>query len=83
MKKNLKLINLNLILNAILFLFLFITIQNSSQKMKVNFYFANSIPLPISFIVGTSFITGSLSFLVINLVMKWDKKNENHKEINN
>ena len=55
--------------NISLFLILIIGIQNSSSKKKVNFIAGNTINLPISFIVGISFITGSFagSFLTVNL----------------
>ena len=53
--------------NSCLFLLLIIGIQNSSNKRKVNLFKNESIALPISFIVGVSFITGSItgSFLPI------------------
>ena len=47
--------------NACLFLLLIIGIQNSSIKRKVNLFKNESIALPISFIVGVSFITGSIT----------------------
>ena len=58
--------------NFSLFLLLMIGIQNSSNKKKVNFFFKETIGLPISFIVGVSFISGSLtgSFLNLNLIDK-------------
>ena len=64
-----KKIILTLTFNITLFLILMIGIQNSSSKKKVNFIAANTIDLPISFIVGISFITGSFagSFLTVNL----------------
>ncbi len=57
------------IFNSCLFLALFIGIQNSSNKSKVNLLIDETIELPISFIVGTSFILGSIfgSFLVIDM----------------
>ena len=57
------------IFNISLFLILMIGIQNSSSKKKVNFIAVNTIDLPISFIVGISFITGTFtgSFLTLNL----------------
>ena len=57
------------IFNTCLFLILFIGIQNSSNKSKVNFLINETIELPISFIVGTSFILGSFlgNFLVLNI----------------
>ena len=47
--------------NSCLFLLLMIGIQNSSIKRKVNLLKNESIALPISFIVGVSFITGSIT----------------------
>ena len=46
--------------NSCLFLLLIIGIQNSENKNKVNFLTKESVTLPVSFIVGVSFITGSL-----------------------
>ena len=56
------------ILNSCLFVILFIGIQNSSNKNKVDFLINETIELPISFIVGTSFIFGSIlgNFIVFN-----------------
>ena len=58
-----------LIFNSCLFFILLIGIQNSSNKSKVNFLINETVKLPISFIIGTSFIGGSLigSFLTMNL----------------
>ena len=46
--------------NCSLFLILIIGIQNSSNKKKVNLIVNESINLPVSFIVGMSFISGSI-----------------------
>ena len=56
------------ILNSCLFVILFIGIQNSSNKTKVDLLINETIELPISFIVGTSFIVGSIlgNFIVFN-----------------
>jgi len=61
---------LSAIFNSCLFLALFVGIQNSSYKSKVNFLIDETIELPISFIVGSSFIFGSIlgSFLVLNKI---------------
>ena len=48
------------IFNSCLFALLFIGIQNSSKKSKVDLLINESIELPISFIVGSSFILGSI-----------------------
>ena len=50
-----------LIFNISLFLLLMISIQNSTNKEKVNLIISETINLPISFIIGMSFISGSIS----------------------
>ena len=59
-----------IILNSTLFLILIIGIQNSSKKSKVNFLLHESINLPISFIIGVSFISGSITGSLINLTIR-------------
>ena len=56
-------------LNLTFFLILMIGIQNSSTKRKVNLLINQTVSLPISFIIGISFISGSLvgSLLKANL----------------
>ena len=58
--------------NFCLFLLLMIGIQNSSNKSRVNFLINETVKLPISFIIGSSFISGSLigSFFSNNLIKK-------------
>ena len=57
------------IFNSCLFAILFIGIQNSSNKSKVDWLIEETIELPISFIVGSSFILGSIlgSFIDFNI----------------
>ena len=50
-----------IIFNLSMFLLLMIGIQNSSEQRKVNFIIGETVSLPISFIIGMSFISGSLS----------------------
>ena len=54
--------------NISLFLLLIIGIQNSSSSKKVNLLISETINLPVSFIIGISFIGGSItaSVLLIN-----------------
>mgnify|MGYP001387606021 CR=1 FL=1 len=68
----LKKIVLTLTFNSCLFLLLMIGIQNSSQKSRINFLKNETVKLPVSFIIGSSFIGGSLigSLLTINLKTK-------------
>ena len=62
------------ILNVSFFLILMIAIQNSYEKRKVDLIVNETVFLPISFIVGASFISGTLtgSLLTINPVKKED-----------
>ena len=46
--------------HSCLFLMLLIGIQNSPNKSKVNLIINETVSLPISFIIGVSFISGSL-----------------------
>ncbi len=55
------------IFNSSLLLILIIGIQNSSIKKKVNLLINESVELPLSFVIGTSFITGSLLGSIISL----------------
>ena len=57
-----------LIFNFSLLLLLMVSIQNSTKKEKVNLIFSETVTLPIGFIIGISFIGGSItgSFLTIN-----------------
>ena len=50
-----------LTLNSALLLILMVGIQNSSYRKKVNFLIGETVSLPLSFIVGISFISGSLT----------------------
>ena len=55
-----KKIFFNFFINSLFFLVLIIGIQNSIKKQKVNFLINQTIELPVGFIVGVSFISGSL-----------------------
>ena len=61
--------------NSCLFLLLIIGIQNSTKKSSINLLIDETVNLPISFIIGSSFISGSIigSFLTFNFDSK--KKN--------
>ena len=65
-------------LNSALFLLLIIVIQNSSNRSKVKLIIGETVSLPISFIIGISFISGSVTsnLLTINLInnKKWFKE---------
>ena len=44
-----------------------IGIQNSSYKSKVNFLINESVSLPVSFVIGLSFISGSITGGILNI----------------
>ncbi len=56
--------------NLSLFCLLMIGIQNSSIKRKVNLIVSETVQLPISFIIGVSFISGSLCASLLNINTK-------------
>lgn len=55
------------IFNSSILIMLIIGIQNSSTKNKVNLIVNETVHLPVSFIVGISFISGSLLGSVIDI----------------
>ncbi len=65
-----KKIFLKIIFNLSLFLILMVGIQNSSQKRSVNLLITKTINLPVSFIVGVSFISGSITASLLNINSK-------------
>tara|TARA_S200000501_G_scaffold265111_1_gene248776 strand:+ start:329 stop:553 length:225 start_codon:yes stop_codon:yes gene_type:complete len=60
--------------NACLFIILVSGIQNSSNKSKVDLLIDKTVSLPIGFITGASFISGSLfgNLLALNIYKKKD-----------
>ena len=72
MSSLLKKLFLLITFNLSLFLILMIGIQNSSNKRKVNLLITDTVALPISFIIGMSFISGSItgSILPLNFLKK-------------
>ena len=70
MFRPLKKIFFTISFNISLFLMLMIGIQNSSNTRKVNLILSETVRLPISFIIGVSFISGSLtgSLLTTNFI---------------
>jgi len=70
----------NILFNSSIFIVLLIGIQNSSQKRSINFLVNETINLPVSFIIGTSFISGSICGSILTLTLK--RKNINHSAIN-
>ena len=61
-------------LNAGLFLVLIIGIQNSSHRTKLNVLIGETVSLPISFIIGISFISGSISGSLLTIDFRNNNK---------
>ena len=63
----LKKIFFTIAFNISLFLLLIIGIQNSSKTRKVNIIIGETVRLPVSFIIGVSFISGSISASLLTI----------------
>tara|TARA_B100000886_G_scaffold339398_1_gene304762 strand:+ start:3797 stop:4033 length:237 start_codon:yes stop_codon:yes gene_type:complete len=53
--------------NITLFLVLIMAIQNSSKKGKINLIINETVYLPVSFIIGISFLSGSITGGLLSL----------------
>ena len=53
--------------NLSLFSLLMVGIQNSSKQMKINLIIKETINLPTSFIIGVSFISGSITGSILKI----------------
>ena len=60
MNLQIKKIFFTVIFNFCLFSLLIIGLQNNSNKTRVNLLIEETVKLPLGFIVGSSFITGSI-----------------------
>ncbi len=69
MNLQIKKIFFTVIFNFCLFSLLIIGLQNNSNKTRVNLLIEETVKLPLGFIVGSSFITGSIigNFFNLNL----------------
>ena len=74
MQKSLITISSSILFNLLLLIFLLLGIQNSSESKRIKFLNYESIRMPISFIVGNSYISGSiLGIIVFSLINIKDK----------
>ena len=62
------------IYNFSLFFLLIIGIQNSSNKSRINMLFNETVELPVSFIIGSSFIGGSIIGNLLTIPLSYKKK---------
>ena len=60
------------LINLFFLIFLLVGIQNSYERNKIKFLNYESASMPISFILGTSFITGSLLGNFVFSILKID-----------
>lgn len=56
-----------MIFNCSLFLILMIGVQNNERKNRINLLVNESVALPVGFIIGSSFISGSIIGGVLTL----------------
>tara|TARA_B100000579_G_scaffold399934_1_gene381215 strand:+ start:401 stop:637 length:237 start_codon:yes stop_codon:yes gene_type:complete len=72
----LQLITLNFGTAILLILFLCLGSQNLNKKHSLNFLLNKTVPLPIGFLVGTSFTLGVLTGGMTSVLMVNNKVNE-------
>ena len=65
----LKLLTLNIATAVLIVFFLCLGSQNLSKKHNLNFLINKTVPLPIGFLVGTSFALGLISGGVTSVLM--------------
>ena len=75
MQKSFITITSSILFNLLLLIFLLLGIQNSSSTKRVKFLDYESIRMPISFIVGNSFITGSILGIFVFSIINIEGKN--------
>ena len=74
MKKFLLSNTTSIVFNLFLMIFLLLAIQNNYEKRKVSFLRMETIEMPISFIIGTSYIIGSLTGNLFCSIVKFKGK---------
>ena len=72
----LQLITLNFGTAILLILFLCLGSQNLNKKHSLNFLLNKTVPLPIGFLVGTSFTLGVITGGMTSVLMANNKVNE-------
>ena len=76
MLTKLKKLTLSILINGFLVVALILTIQNSNNKTKVNLLFFKTILLPVSFITGISFLSGSFLGGILPFCIPRNKKED-------
>ena len=74
MNLQIKKIFFMVIFNSCLFSILVIGLQNNANKNKVNLLIEETVKLPLGFIVGSSFIAGSIIGNLFNFGLDYKNK---------
>ena len=72
----LQLLTLNIGTAILLILFLCLGSQNLNKRHSLNFLFNKTVPLPVGFLVGTSFTLGVITGGITSVLMVNNKINE-------
>ena len=72
----LQLLTLNIGTSILLILFLCLGSQNLGKKHSLNFLLNKTVPLPIGFLVGTSFLMGVVTGGITSVSMVKNEVNE-------
>tara|TARA_B100000965_G_scaffold8569_1_gene6644 strand:+ start:571 stop:810 length:240 start_codon:yes stop_codon:yes gene_type:complete len=75
----LQLLTLNTATAILLIFFLCLGSQNLSKKHSLNFLLNKSVPLPVGFLIGTSFTLGLMSGGLTSVLMINNTKSEKTK----
>ena len=70
-----QLLTLNIASAILLIFFLCLGSQNINKKHSINFLINKTVPLPIGFLVGTSFTLGVISGGITSILMIKNKTN--------
>ena len=66
----------SLLINSLILFLLLVAIQNNHEKKIIKIFQVETIELPISFILGSSFITGSLYGNLVFSILKFKIKDD-------
>jgi len=71
----LQLLGLNIVTSILLIFFLCLGSQNLGKKYNLNFLINQTVPLPIGFLIGTSFTLGLMSGGITSILITNKNKN--------
>tara|TARA_B100000214_G_C23955578_1_gene622652 strand:- start:612 stop:842 length:231 start_codon:yes stop_codon:yes gene_type:complete len=72
----LQLLSLNIASASLLFFFLCLGSQNLEKRYSLDFFVNKTVPLPIGFLIGTSFTFGSMAGGLSSVLMINNKTND-------